>query len=108
MSSNDRARAKIIKLDDALLQVIEDDQVEGEIANASDVMMKINKCIAKSSIHSTTVNPANSVVLPNINLDKFNGDTLKWNTFWDMYKTTIHERTDIAIPAKFHYLISQM
>ena len=25
-----------------------------------------------------------------------------------MFKTSMHERTDIAIPAKFHYLVSQM
>ena len=103
-----RQRAKVIELDDAIPQVIEDDQVEGEIASASDMIMKINMCISKSSIHSTAVTPANSVKLPNIKLDKFNGDPLKWSTFWDMYKTSIHERTDIAIPAKFHYLVSQM
>ena len=49
-----------------------------------------------------------SVKLPNIKLGKFTRNPLEWNTFWDLYKTSIHDRTDIGSPAKFHYLISQL
>ena len=46
-----RQRTKVIEFVDAVLQVIENDQVEGEIVSATGVMMKINMCISKLSIH---------------------------------------------------------
>ena len=48
------------------------------------------------------------VKLPAVTLLTFDGSPLKWPTFWDLFKSSIHNRKDISGAAKFHYLIAQL
>ena len=44
--------------------------------------------------------------LPKISLPRFNGDPLKWTTFWDSYQSAIHLNPDLNKVDKFNYLRS--
>ena len=49
-----------------------------------------------------------SVKLPTIRLRTFNGSPLEWQCFWDLFKSSVHDRNDLAESAKFYYLSSQL
>ena len=42
-----------------------------------------------------------TVNLPQINLKKFSGNPLEWQSLWDLFKSSIDDRRDAAEPAKF-------
>ncbi|KAA0200953.1 hypothetical protein HAZT_HAZT003521 [Hyalella azteca] len=93
--------------------ISEEDDLNAEISTSSELNMEINKALAcinaKLTLSKELAKPnIKTVKLPNISLIKFTGDPLQWSNFWDLFKTSIHERTDIAAPAKFHYLTSQL
>ena len=44
--------------------------------------------------------------LPKLSLAKFKGEVTKWNTFWDSFKSAIHDNNDILKIDKFDYLNS--
>lgn len=44
--------------------------------------------------------------LPKLLLAKFKGEVTKWNTFWDSFKSAIHDNNDISKIDKFNYLNS--
>ena len=46
------------------------------------------------------------VRLPKISLPRFNGDPVKWTTFWDSYQSAIHLNPDLSEVDKFNYLRS--
>ena len=62
----------------------------------------------ESTTPTTSQPQSRQVKLPAISLLTFDGSPLQWPTFWDLFKSSIHDRTDISAPAKFHYLISQL
>jgi len=110
-----RQRDSLVKLDDSILENTEDADVTEEISSASNYAMNINKTIKRVSSWETskstataTSNLSKSVKLPNIALGKFSGEHLAWPAFWDLFKASIHDRTDLSGPAKFHYLLSQL
>ena len=41
--------------------------------------------------------------LPKLNLPKFDGNILKWQEFWDVYKSAVHEQ-ELSEVTKFNYL----
>ena len=41
-----------------------------------------------------------------INVDKFNGNILKWQVFWDQFNSAIHTKTNISDIDQFSYLKS--
>jgi hypothetical protein len=47
-----------------------------------------------------------AVVLPKIELPKFDGDILGWTLFRDMFQSLVHENTSISNIERYHYLIS--
>ena len=106
---------------DAVIQAEETEEqaLLKDITQASNVRMSCGKTISKiDSFLKTKLdrNPTNQSLpnagkttkLPYINLIKFDGDPLKYHKFWDLFRSTIHERTDISSTSKFHYLISQL
>lgn len=113
-SELERQCTEILKLDQKILDLIEDTEIEAEIRNASDIQIVIQSAIGRAKSHSIVkIQPENpklsaSVKLPHIRLGKFGGDPLEFSVFWDLFRTSIHERTDLSSPAKFHYLISQL
>lgn len=44
--------------------------------------------------------------LPKISLPRFDGDPVKWTSFWDSYQSAIHLNSDISEIDKFNYLRS--
>ena len=77
--------------------------------NARAIRVQASKVLAEaakpalSRSHSSSI--SHEVKLPKIDLPKFNGDVLEWQSFWDRYSVTVHN-SDIADVQKFTYLIS--
>ncbi len=46
------------------------------------------------------------VHLPKLTLPHFNGDLMKWTTFWDSYESAIHHNDGLTDTNKFNYLRS--
>ena len=46
------------------------------------------------------------VKLPKLNINKFDGDFTRWNTFWGIFNASVHKRTDLEGIEKFTYLKS--
>ena len=42
--------------------------------------------------------------LPKLEVPKFNGEILKWRSFWDMFKVSIHDQEGMSDPEKLLYL----
>jgi len=64
-----------------------------------------NALPATSSIVS---NDLHSHRLPKLTLPSFDGDILKWQTFWDCFESTIHLNNHLTDVSKFAYLQSQL
>ena len=83
--------------------------------------MKIESIFSKSntensSVHtnSTTSSSVSSTPhdshakLPKLTLDKFNGELLSWQSFWDQYSVAIHTNSSLSDIEKFNYLRSYL
>ena len=46
--------------------------------------------------------------LPKLELPQFDGDSLKWQTFWDSFESTIHYNVTLTNVQKFSYLKAQL
>ena len=46
------------------------------------------------------------VKLPKLSLKRFNGDLTKWTTFWDTFKSAVHDNPTLTSIDKFNYLNS--
>ena len=93
-----------------------DQRICDEITANSEFTMKISSCIQDINSKLDTLSPNleqrpkvyNNVKMPNLNLIKFSGDLLEWPQFWDLYRTTVHVRTDFGAPSKFGFLRGQL
>ncbi|XP_053387257.1 uncharacterized protein LOC128551020 [Mercenaria mercenaria] len=57
--------------------------------------------------HAPTANPSYGSVyhrLPKLELPKFDGDILEWQSFWDSYECAIHNNVSLSGVQKFTYL----
>ena len=108
-----RQRDLIIQLNESILETMESDiDIATDIEESSLFIMQINALLAQTSkptsnSHSQREKP-NTVKLPEIKLVKFSGDPLQWQKFYDLFKTAIHDRSDLSNSAKFQYLITQL
>lgn len=104
-----RQKDKLLQLDDSILDETKESEIQDEIASASEVIMTIESVLEQNKTETIKATPRyGAVKLPDIKLIKFSGDPLRWVEFWDLFRSSIHERTDLPNPAKFHYLISQL
>ncbi|XP_028407556.1 uncharacterized protein LOC114530174 [Dendronephthya gigantea] len=63
----------------------------------------------ESPVQSTPqLGNSNSHRLPKLTLPIFTGNPLKWQTFWDTYKTAIHNNISLGDIQKFTYLKAQL
>ena len=46
--------------------------------------------------------------LPKLVLPSFNGNPLAWQTFWDAFRSAVHDNTSISDVQKFNYLKAQL
>ena len=42
--------------------------------------------------------------LPKLEVPTFDGDILKWKSFWDQFSVSIHKRSDLTAAEKMVYL----
>ncbi|CAB4034050.1 Hypothetical predicted protein [Paramuricea clavata] len=118
--------------DDKIILLVEDGNIEDEVASADDIRQAIQRAIVhidlileklkkkwnkdsgsspsnlESSLSQATVPPtSNSTVrLPKLELKHFNGNIMEWTTFWDSYSSSIHENPNFSGIDKFNYLHS--
>ena len=109
------------KFDSDILTLCEIDDIareidESETINATviDYKRRIDACLKPPPAPETTpaiVAPSPVVAktrLPHLELGKFRGEVTGWTTFWDTFKSAVHENTDISKIDKFHYLNSSL
>ena len=99
------------------------EEVEAEVNDIESVIAKISECkrqielvLQLPSTHSTTSTASITGVasvpgtarahLPKLCLAKFKGDVTGWVSFWDSFKSAVHENNDISKIEKFNYLNS--
>ena len=46
--------------------------------------------------------------LPKLDLPRFSGDSLGWQTFWDSFKAAVHSNPNLTGVEKFNYLRAQL
>ena len=86
-----------------------------------DSLLKITRAIGAQSETTSTPPPTPSstsrdsaistessrrVKLPELNLRPFDGNYINWLTFWDTFKASIHDSTELSDVVKFSYLVS--
>lgn len=124
-----RDRMEILRnLDEAILGALEkDEEIEEEIADAGRFSERILELIVEIesvlSLHGsksqsgngspTQVSKAESAgsankhaKLPRISLKSFSGEPSQWLTFWDSFRSAVHENTEVHDIDKFNYLKS--
>ena len=61
---------------------------------------------ADPTIVPSAVTRTTKVRLPKITLRRFDGNPLQWTTFWDTFKSTVHDSPELTKIDKFNYLYS--
>ena len=49
-----------------------------------------------------------TIKLPKLELQKFNGNILKWQEFWDSFEAFIHKNPNLQPVNKFNYLRAEL
>lgn len=49
-----------------------------------------------------------TIKLPKLELQKFRGNILKWQEFWDAFEASIHKNPNLQPADKFHYLRAEL
>ena len=108
-----KAVEKIENLNEQILFLITDEsEISKEITETGEYVFsvrvdihKLNEAItAKLPLTPLMQSKSAGVKLPKLNIKKFSGDFTQWNSFWDIYETSVHKRTDIEGVEKFTYL----
>ena len=117
-------------LDGEILSLVEDGDLENEIAQADlykervySTLILIEKATRPpaavptpppSTSSTATTRPAptsthtNKVRLPKLTIKPFNGRLTAWPPFWDSFKSAIHENPELSKVDKFNYLRSMV
>ena len=61
---------------------------------------------ASLSVVTPVTMPSTRTRLPKLELQKFKGNATDWMSFWDSFKSAIHDNPDISKIDKFNYLCS--
>ena len=107
--------ATIRKLDDEIAEQTEDKEALTQGLIEADefsqrtykALIKIERCFASTSASPEPIQSVGGHArtrLPELNLKGFNGELTEWFTFWDAYKSAIHESTSLSDVDKFTYL----
>ena len=113
------------ELDQSVLSLCSVDAIQAEIEDSEKVLERVVECQkrvhealqrhkGKSNEHENHsgqtqptlgTNPAKAK-LPKLILPKFRGDVTKWSSFWDSFRSAVHENAAISPVEKFNYLNS--
>ena len=118
----DRKLKLLSEINKEILSKCNIDAIEQEINESESVTDKIMSCkqriqeaikVPSAPVITPAVVPAvsptnslNQPKLPKLTLPKFRGDLTSWTTFWDSFKSTVHENEGISRVDKFSYLKS--
>ena len=110
------------QLDGEIAELTEEDNLATEIEQADNYKSDIYEAIVKidRAISATPTTPPatpglpeapraperSRVKLPKMNLKPFSGDITHWTTFWDSFKSAVHENPALSEIEKFNYLRS--
>lgn len=100
-------------------ELMAQDQIRKEIDNAYDQILNIYEelfpihCTSpQSDLNAHSSSPALSVPvtvkLPTLELMKFSGDLKQWQTFIDIFNSSVHDNVYISDINKFQYLLTSL
>ena len=111
------------KVDGDILQICDVTDIEKEVDETEAISLKLTELMAKiekilkiernetsdvdranTSFMSSSSDTRSRSKLPKLDLQKFNGDILKFPQFWDRFETAIDKNPDIPTVEKFNYL----
>ena len=114
-------------IDQKILTLCSLEEVEGEIEESEAVLAKLMEYKRRVSavVRVPTPSPPTTAVttarittptapgiaasttrLPKLTIAKFRGEVTDWTSFWDSFKSAIHENREISKVNKFNYLYS--
>ena len=107
---------ELYKQDKEIQNALSDEELEDEFdecwnrrAAARNIIEKAKQYLkSKSSqeqIQNRKQNSNDHVRLPKLNLNKFDGDATKWQSFWDLFEQRIHNERSLSGAEKLSYLI---
>ena len=108
------------KLDSEIIDIIPEKELEDEIQQSDEYKQRIYAALTRvnkaAGAESTTATPARradasrgheaKVKLPKITLPRFSRNPMKWTSFWDSFKSAVHENSALSEVGKFSYLRS--
>ena len=68
-----------------------------------DTLLRLHKLLRQSHNNPNPSHDGKEVKLPKIDVSKFDGNLLKWRTFWEQFKVSIHERDNLSDAEKLVY-----
>ena len=102
--------ARIRSLDDEIILLVKDDDYDNEFDIAMQendrsygILIRIDDRINKSptsipsAISSVSTPTTDQVNLPKLQLRKFDGSPLHWQSFWDQYAAAIHSKAGMQM-----------
>ena len=112
-----------IQVEDSIFEIDANEESEMEVIddNYFDVISKLNALMREKSL--TTVISANNdetmnntvnaqahpdFKLPRLSLPIFDGNLKEWQSFFDIFTSTVHENTSLSAAQKFKYLKGQL
>ena len=69
-----------------------------------DTLLRLCKLIRQSHDNLSPSHDGKGVKLPKIDVPKLDGNLLKWRTFWEQFKVSIHEQDNLSEAKKLVYL----
>ena len=117
--------AKIVEITDKIVDELDDEAVMGkEMHKCTQIEQRVESLILVIKSELLKFEKPNAVVvgtvpdvqpatrrkadirLPKLNLKPYDGDPLKWKTFFDTFDCAVHKRDDMTNVEKMTYLIS--
>ena len=80
------------------------DEIEQTIFRCSVAIRKRLRASTDTTTRDTPTPRAPGAKLPKLEMPIFDGDILKWKSFWDQFSVAIHERSDLTAAEKMVYL----
>ena len=102
----DKADASLEGINDAIIELqCAQEKCEAETATSSAAAAVNTSNLTHNQC--TIENPL-TIKLPTLTIDKYNGDPLKFQEFWDQFKSSIHEHPQLRDIDKLKYLKSYL
>ena len=122
---NLKGKETLIKeLDEQISEVIDPAELEDDIENSVTYELEFAEHVGRIKYYLEQINVEDSestitvssniistkpgVNLPTLNIPKFDGDPLMWQSFIDSFEASVHSRNDLSPVQKFQYLNSYL